>query len=238
MPLEPTQQRPDSPPPDDGPEVREAIVAACRRLAALGHFVGTWGNIGVRTGQGLLVTPTRLDYDQLTAADLVLVDWDGQRIAGERLPSSEMELHRQVLAARPDLGAVVHTHSPYATAVAAARRPLPVCVEDMAQIIGGPVQCARYVPGGRHRELGAAACEALHPDSAAVLLANHGAVVGGRDLAEAIVASQVLEKAALAFLFAERLGGAHPVPPHAAAAERDRFLHKYGRPADQPARSP
>ena len=216
----------------DEPALRQAIIAACRRLRDIGHFVGTWGNIGVRVAEGLLVTPTRLDYDAMQPDDLVLVSLTGGRLAGKRLPSSEMELHRAVLEARPDLGAVVHTHSPYATVVAAARRSLPVCVEDMAQVIGGEVRCARYVPGGRHRQLGRAACEALG-DSAAVLLANHGAVVCGRDLAEAVVAAQVLEKAALVFVLAQSLGGATIIPSDLVAEERHRFLHKYGTAADQ-----
>lgn len=220
-------------PPDDSDALRQAVIDACLTLRRWGHFVGTWGNIGVRVRQGLLVTPTRLDYDLMRPDDLVLVSWDGERIAGARLPSSEMELHRQVLLRRSDLGALVHTHSPYATCLAVAGRSLPVCVEDMAQIVGGEVRCSRYARGGLHRELAAAACEAIGDSAAAALLANHGAIVGGRDLAEAVVASQILEKAAMAYLFAQGLGGAATIPADAVAAERDRFLHKYGTADDQ-----
>lgn len=220
-------------PPDDCDELRQEVIEACLTLRTWGHFVGTWGNIGVRVRQGLLVTPTRLDYAAMRPEDLVVVSWQGERLNGTRLPSSEMELHRQVLLRRGDLNALVHTHSPYATCLAVAGRPLPVCVEDMAQIIGGTVKCSRYVRGGMHRELAEAACEVFGDDSSAALLANHGAIVGGRTLAEAVVASQILEKAALAFLFAQGLGGATPIPPAAAAAERDRFLNKYGTAADQ-----
>lgn len=220
-------------PPDDNDELRQEVIDACLALRAWGHFVGTWGNIGVRVRQGLLVTPTRLDYSAMRPEDLVVVSWQGERLRGTRLPSSEMELHRQVLLRRADLHAVVHTHSPYATCLAVAGRALPVCVEDMAQIIGGTVHCSKYVRGGMHRELAMAACEALGDNSFAALLANHGAIVGGRNLAEAVVASQILEKSAMAFLFAQGLGGAIALPPEAAAAERDRFLHKYGTAADQ-----
>lgn len=218
---------------EDTVELRSSVIAACLRMRELGYFIGTWGNIGVRTQRGLLVTPTRLDYDLMRPDDLVLVDWQGQRIGGHRLPSSEMELHRQVLMHRTDLGAVVHTHSQYATAIAAAGRSIPACVEDLAQIIGGAVRCSTYVPGGRHRELATAACAALGETSAAALLANHGAICGGRTLAEAVVAAQVLEKAALVFILAESLGGAVTIPASLVAEERDRFLHKYGTPADQ-----
>jgi L-fuculose-phosphate aldolase len=150
------------------------------------------------------------------------------------LPSSEADLHRLVLHARPDLGATVHTHSPYATVVAAARQTLPAIVEDQAQAIGGEVRCARYVPGGHHRELAEACCEALGTSACAALLANHGAVVSGRDLAEALSTSLVLEKAAMAFVLAQPLGGAVPIRPEFVSEERDRFLNRYGTPADQP----
>jgi L-fuculose-phosphate aldolase len=220
-------------PVEDTRRLREQVIAACLELEEIGHFVGTWGNIGVRVRQGLLVTPTRMEYRAIQPADLVLVSWEGGPLAGRRLPSSEMELHRQVLLARADLGAVVHTHSPWATVVAAARRSLPVCVEDMAQVLGGEVPCARYVRGGLHAELGRAACEALGGTTSAVLLASHGAVVGGRTLAEAVVASRVLEKAACAFVMGHALGGAVPIDAEAVASERDRFLHKYGTADDK-----
>lgn len=209
--------------------LREEIVAACRHLVAFGQVIGTWGNISVRVTDGLLITPSRVPYHDMRPEDLVVVSWEGEKLSGSRPPSSELELHRALLCSRPDFGSLVHTHSPYASALACTRRSLPVCVEDMAQILGGEVRCARYVPGGRHRELAAAAWDALGTASAAVLLANHGAVAGGRDLAEAVVAVQVLEKAAFLYATASLLGGCELIPPDFVAEERDRFLHRYGK---------
>ncbi len=213
----------------DSPELRQSIIDACRRLRQGGYIVGTWGNVSVRLADGLVITPSALDYDLLTPDDLVVVSWQGQALRGDRVPSSEVELHRQLLLARPDLGAVVHTHPPSASALACAHRDLPVMVEDMAQIIGADVRCTSYTPGGRHQALAAAAVAGMG-EGTAVLLANHGVVVAGRTLAEAVIATQVLEKAAFIYLSAVPVGGIVPIPAEMVAEERHRYLYKYGKP--------
>jgi len=210
--------------------LRQEIIDACHYLAGLRFFISTWGNISVRVEGGMLITPSRMDYATLQPEDLVLVSMDGEQLEGARVPSSETALHRLVLAQRPDLGAVVHSHSPYASVLACAHRTLPVCVEDMAQIIGGDVHCAPYTPGGRHQALADAAVAAMGQDACAVLLANHGALTGGHTLAEAVVATEVLEKAAMLYLFAEQLGGCQRIPAECVAEERHRFVYKYGKP--------
>lgn len=217
---------------EDSLELRNSVIEACRFFSRIGYVIGTWGNISVRLEGGVLITPSRLDYSVMKAHDLVVVSWDGVKLKGFRVPSSEVELHRQLMIRRPDFGAIVHTHSPYASVLCCARVSMPVFVEDMAQIIGGEVRCTRYVPGGRHKALAEEACEAIGNESGAVLLANHGAIVGGRDIAEAVVAAQVLEKAAMLFVKAQALGGCKVIQPEAVAEERYRYLYKYGKPED------
>jgi L-fuculose-phosphate aldolase len=185
--------------------------------------------VAVRVREGLLVTPTRLSYDALRPTDLVIVSEDGKRVKGERLPSSETELHRLILGRRPEAGASLHTHSPYASSVAALRLTIPALTEEMSQILGGQVRCSRYVPAGRHADFAAAVGKALEPGVNAVLVANHGAVVVGRDLVEAVMAAEVLEKAALIFVHAKAAGKPHAIPSSLVREERDRFLHKYGK---------
>jgi len=217
----------------DSAAIREQVIRTCFFMRdRLGYFVGTWGNISVRLEDGLLVTPSRTAYEEMTPDDLVVVGWQGGVLRGRRLPTSEMELHRQILLARPDLGALVHSHSPWASVCACARKPIPVLTDDMAEVIGGEVQCARYVPAGRHRALAAAARDAIGPDACAVLLANHGVLAGGRDLAEAIVACQFVEKAAMIVIHAAAIGGAVPIEEALWREERERYLTKYGRPED------
>ena len=171
-------------------------------------------------------------YEEIRPDDLVVVAWEGGVLRGHRVPTSEMELHRQLLLQRPDLGALIHSHSPWASICACTHHSIPVLTDDMAEVIGGEVHCARYAPAGRHRELAANAREAIGPDAAAVLLGNHGVVAGGRDLAEAIVACQFIEKAAMILAFGTLFGGAKAIPEALWREERHRYLHKYGKPED------
>ena len=170
------------------------------------------------------MTPSRMIYDDVTPDDLVVVGWEGGVLRGNRLPTSELELHRQILRKRPDLGALIHSHSPWASVCACAGRSIPVLADDMAEVIGGEVRCAAHVAAGRHRELAAAAAEAIGPDACAVLLGNHGVVAGGRDLAEAVVACQFVEKAAMILIHAQALGGVQPIPEELWREERHRYL--------------
>ncbi|MCC7355285.1 MAG: class II aldolase/adducin family protein [Anaerolineae bacterium] len=219
---------------EDSVEIRQAIIDTCLECVRLGYFIGTWGNVSARCGDRLLVTPTRVDYDKITPADIVLVDLaSGQRVAGERLPSSEMQLHRAIYRARPDLGAIVHSHSTYASIVSTMRLGIPCLLEDMAQLIG-EVRCAPYVRGGEHQALAAGA--AAHIGQAnAVLLANHGPICCGRNLAEAVLVNQVLEKSALAFLWVSGSPSRmRVIPAEAVALEHYRYFHTYGKATDFP----
>jgi len=223
---------PVCPPVSDTSDLRHQLVETCLAMSKLGYFIGTWGNISVRVKGGLLVTPTKMDYGVMTGEDLVVVDWEGERIRGERLPTSEVHLHRLVLQTRPDLGVLIHSHAPWCSAVACARQSIPALVEDMAQIIGGEVRCSKYAPGGHHMELAQAAVDAMGDHSCAALLANHGVIVGARDLGEALVAAQVLEKAAMLYVNSHALGGTHSIPPQLVQEERERYLYKYGTTKD------
>ena len=218
--------------PDPYEETKLEIISTCRALERIGHFVGTWGNISVRVLEGFIITPSRVSYDTLAPADFVTVDLDGRVVAGHRLPSSETGVHRLVLRQKPGAGAIIHSHPPCASAISCLHRALPVFVEDVAQIIGGEVKCTRYVPAGQHQKLAEEVARTIGEENA-VLLANHGALVCGRTLAEAFVACQILEKAAYMMLLAGGLGPVIPIPDGHVQAERHRFLCKYGTAADQ-----
>jgi len=227
MELEPTT------PLQDTLELRRQIISTCLCLRdKLGYFIGTWGNISVRVEDGLLLTPSRMAYHDLQPEDLVVVSWNSAIVKGDRLPTSEMELHRALMLEKPFFGALIHAHSPYASVVASAHRSIPVLVDDMAEVIGGEVQCSPYVSAGKHKEMAQAAGETIGKDACAVLLGNHGVVAGGRDLEEALVAVQFVEKAAMILIQAESLGGAVPIPEPLWREERHRYLYKYGRAED------
>lgn len=211
--------------------IKRAIILKCRLLEKIGYFIGTWGNVSVRVKQGFIITPSRIPYNVITVADFVTLNLEGKILNGHQLPSSETEVHRSIYRKRTDVGAVIHSHSPYATAVSCLRRPIPPLVEDLAQVAGGKINCARYVPGGQHANLGRAVAASIG-DVNAVLLANHGVITCGRDLDEAFVTSQIVEKGAQLLLLSSPLKKPHSIPDKFVRAERYRYLYKYGKAND------
>lgn len=213
--------------------IKAEIIEKCGLLEKIGYFIGTWGNISVRVPEGLIVTPSRVRNDTIETSDFVTISSQGAVLAGNRLPSSEAEIHRALLNKKQDVGAVIHSHSPYATAVSCLHLPIPPFVEDLVQIIGEQVNCTRYVPAGQHKRIAEEVAGAIGEENA-VLLANHGAICCGRNLDEAFVACQILEKAALMMLAAGSLGKVIAIPDEFVRSERNRFLYKYGTANDTP----
>ncbi len=209
------------------------MIEKCRLLEKMGYFIGTWGNVSVRVPEGFIVTPSRVEYAVIEPGDFVTVSLEGIVVDGHRLPSSETEIHRAVLAKKSDVGAIIHSHSPCATAVSCLHSSIPVFVEDMAQIIGGEVHCTHYVPAGQHRKIADEVGRTIGEENA-VLLANHGVLCCGRNLDEALVANQILEKAALMMLAAGGRDKVIPIPEEFVRSERHRFLYKYGTTHDAP----
>ncbi len=220
-------------PAPDTLELRWEVIRACSFLRdRLGYFIGTWGSVAVRLQDGLLTTPARAKFEELKPEDLVVLDWEGKPLRGQRTATNDAELHRQLFLQRADLGALVHGFSPHASVCACAHRSIPVLTNHMAAVIGGEVRCARYVPANRLHDLAHAAREAIGRDACAVLLANQGVVAGGRELAEALVAAQVLERAAAILIQSEALGGATPITELNWRAERAAYLQQPLRPEE------
>jgi L-fuculose-phosphate aldolase len=167
-----------------GPAERAAVVDAARRLDALGLNQGTAGNVGLRVADGLLVTPSGMPVDRMEPDDVVALTAHGDPAPGQRVPTSEWRLHVGVLAARPDVAAVVHTHSPEATALACLGRPLPAVHYVVARTGGPAVPCAPYATYGS-AALAANVVEALGAGFAC-LLANHGVITVGATLGAAV----------------------------------------------------
>jgi L-fuculose-phosphate aldolase len=169
---------------------REAIVTTCQELSRAGLVVGTAGNVSVRQGDLVAVTPSGVRYATLTP-DLVGVHrLDGSPVEAPLAATSELPLHLAVYAARPEAGAVVHTHSPAATALSALVDEVPA-VHYYTELFGGPVRVARYATYGTD-ELARNVVHALR-ERTACLMGNHGAVAVGADLASAHEKSEYLE---------------------------------------------
>ena len=164
-------------------DLREGIVAAARTLTAHGLNRGSAGNVSARWQDGFLVTPTGLDCDAMQPGDIVPMAMDGSW-QGARKPSSEWRFHRDLYAARPEAGAIVHAHAPFATALACLRADIPPFHYMIARFGGATVRCAAYATFGT-QALSDAALAALE-GRCACLLANHGLLVFGRDLRQAV----------------------------------------------------
>lgn len=177
-----------------GEDPRTAIVEAAREMLRLGLVAGTAGNASARQGDSIVITPARLAYDEMAEDDLVELRPDGEPVDDQGEPSSERRVHVAVYSARPDIGAIVHTHSVQATAWSFLGEPLDTGTEELEATVGGAVLTAPYAPTGSG-EIAAAAVEALG-DRQAVLLGRHGVVGTGPTPARALTTCVVVERQA------------------------------------------
>ena len=162
--------------------LREELLATARKLSGAGLNRGASGNVSARDGDGFLVTPSGMAPEDMTPHDMVWMDFEG-RVHGKGEPSSEWRFHRDILHSRPEVGAVVHTHSTFATTMACLRQDIPPFHYMIALAGGDTIRCAPYALFGT-QALSDAALQALR-DRKACLLANHGMIALGRDLPQA-----------------------------------------------------
>jgi L-fuculose-phosphate aldolase len=170
--------------------LREQLLTVSLKLNELGLNRGTSGNASVRDGDGFLVTPTGLAVEQMIPGDMVPMSFDGEH-EGERKPSSEWRFHRDILAARLETGAVIHTHSMFATTLACLHQEIPPFHYMIAVAGGDSIRCAPYALFGS-QALSDAALAALQ-GRRACLLANHGMIALGRDLDQALAVAVEVE---------------------------------------------
>lgn len=212
----------------DERELRRLLVEAGRDMYNSGLVVGTWGNISVRVdAERMLITPTGLAYNKLKPEEMVMVKVADLSYEGGLKPSTETPLHAAIYRKRSEINAVLHNHSTFACAVAAAHLEVPPILDDLVQLVGGSLPVAAYgLPGSD--DLVNFAMDAMG-DRNAVILANHGALCLGRNLGEAFTVSQVVEKACHAFVGASSLGRVVPLKDSDVAFMYDFFMNKYGQ---------
>lgn len=190
-------------------QTRLDIIAAYRRLEARGLNRGASGNVSVRSGDHMLITPTAIAHDAIepqVIARMTLADTSGDW-QGPKPPSSEWRFHRAILNTRPEINAVVHTHAPYCTILAIARKPIPA-IHYMIAAFGGPdIRVADYARYGT-AELAGHVEQAMQGRNGC-LMANHGMVVGGSDLVRAMWLVEELEALAHQYYHALTIGGGH-----------------------------
>ena len=189
--------------------LRADIVACCRELDARGLNRGASGNVSVRTGDAMLITPSAVPYPELEPGMIARMPLDGDDGAweGPMKPSSEWRFHRDLLRARADIGAVVHTHAAFSTILAIVRRPIPAVHYMMAAFGGTVIPCCDYARYGTP-ELSDAILRAIGGMNAC-LMANHGMLTVGPDLTRATWLAHELEALAHQYYHALLIGGGH-----------------------------
>jgi L-fuculose-phosphate aldolase len=186
-------------------------VRLCRRLDERGLVAGAEGNVSVRVGDRLLVTPAGARKGEVKAADCVVLEIASGVVRGRGAASTEVQMHLAIYRSRDDVNAVVHAHPPTATGFAVARRPIPAgALAEVAGVLGRVPLVEYHRPGTG--ELGAAVAAAMRGADAA-LLANHGAVTVGPDPTAALNLMESLEQAARILVSAHILGGVTELHP-------------------------
>lgn len=216
--------------PHDNYETRRKIIKTCLWLTEKGLVMGTWGNVSIRLADGnIMITPSKIAYDQMQPMDLMVISPSGEILKGIHIPTSEREIHRQILNKRKDVHAVIHTHSEYAMACCALEYGIPPISEEMAQIIGGGIPLSKkFVPSEKHNLLGEVVSNSLGEENA-ILIRNHGPVCLGRTLDEAMVCAQVVEKSAKMYLHMNNKSEISVLEEQWVKAGRKYFTEAYGR---------
>lgn len=210
-------------------EARADLAKLHQQLWDAGLVVWTGGNISQRIQGGFLIKPSGLAYDELTPESMVRCDLDGNRVSGDHAPSSDTASHAYVYRNLPEVNGVVHTHSNYACAWAAAGRAIPCVLTAIADEFGGEIPLGPFAIIGDD-SIGRGIVETLSGHrSKAVLMKNHGVFTIGPSAKDALKAAVMCEDNAKSALLAEQLGGGQPIDPAQIDSLFSRYQNVYGR---------
>lgn len=210
--------------------VRKEIVAACQGMNRRGINQGTSGNISARVEDGFLLTPSGMDYDEMRPADIVFMRADSSH-TGKRKPSSEWRFHHALMNSRPEIGAVVHTHSMFASTLSCLGMEIPAVHYMIAAAGGHNIRCAPYATFGT-QETADHAVKALEGRNAC-LLANHGMIVLGPNLKKAMWLAVEVETLAAQYWRALQIGKPNILPKAEIQRVIDKFKN-YGQTQETP----
>jgi L-fuculose-phosphate aldolase len=207
--------------------LRLEIVEAAKEIYNKNLVQAGEGNISMRIPgkEELLITPTYNQYYNLKKTEIVHLKFDGTKVSKGRSPSSEYKLHVAIYQARPRAKAVIHTHSPYATAMSIARKSIPIILEEQVIFLGGSVPISEFGPANT-ADIGQKALEALGTKNG-TLLANHGGIACGRTMNDTIKIAELIEKLAMIYTQAELHDGATEISPNACSHFMPKFEENF-----------
>lgn len=209
--------------------LREEICQLHLELPKYQLVVWTGGNLSGRDQESGLVVikPSGVRYEELRPEHMVIVNLEGEVVEGDMRPSSDTASHLYIYRHRPDVGGVVHTHSPYATAFAAVGQPIPVFLTAIADEFGCTIPCGGFALIGGE-DIGREVVQHIG-DSPAILLKQHGVFAIGPDATAAVKAAVMVEDAARTVFIARQLGELEEIPEEAVRRLRRRYAEEYGQ---------
>lgn len=207
-------------------EVKEQLLWAAQEMLRSGLVEGTAGNVAARLPDGnAVLTPSSLDYLEMTVDDLVVCDADGNVVEGHRSPTSEKQLHLTVLNTYPEIGATMHCHAKHVQMFAITHRPIPAVVEEFDVYVGGDVECSDYRETGS-QELADEVAKRV-ADRAAVVMANHGLFACAKTVKDTLHVAALVERTAEVVWGAQALGPIVGVPTE--IGTKYASYYRYGR---------
>ncbi|MFH0963318.1 MAG: L-ribulose-5-phosphate 4-epimerase [Planctomycetota bacterium] len=210
-------------------KLRKEVCQLNRRVCEEGLVRWTMGNVSGRDFERDLVVikPSGVEFENLTADSMVVVDLEGNVVEGELAPSVDTPTHLVIYRSRRDVGGIVHTHSNFATAFAAVGRAIPAVLTEIGDEFGEEIPVGKYCQIGEI-EIGEEVVRSIGL-AKAILMQNHGVFAIGRSAREAVKAAVMVENAAKTVWIAEQLGKVIPIPPEEVARLHRRYVEKYGQ---------
>ena len=200
-------------------DTKRELLNICLKMVENDLVIGSSGNASVRVGDDVIITPSSVYYTEMKVEDMVVIDLKGDVLEGFRNPSVEWQMHLELYNTRSNVGAVVHTHSIYASAMAVLNESLPPMIDETVPKLGSYIRVSEYAMPGT-KQLGTNVGTAIEERSAA-LIANHGAVCIAKTLEKALHLSIVLERTCKIYMIAKQVGTPKHLPEEVVEDEQD-----------------
>jgi L-fuculose-phosphate aldolase len=200
-------------------DTKKDLLDICHKMVEYDLVIGSSGNASVRVDDHVVITPSSIHYTEMKAEDMVVLDLKGEVIDGTRNPSVEWQMHLELYNTRSIAGAIVHTHSIYASAMAVLNEPLPPIIDETVPKLGSHIRVSKYAMPGT-KQLGKNVGKAIEARSAA-LIANHGAVCIAKTLTKALHLAMVLERSCKIYMISKQVGNPKLLPDEVVEDEQD-----------------